>query len=176
MCHGLFVFLLCLYYNRMFVGNSPSLRMKWEKNNKNAKWIYITCRITIGGDCTLLSWRNSSNVTISLPGEDERVLVLGPTPRWGCALWGMWSYGRVELRERVCWDWLRPMTSSLERLADRAWRSDVSKTKRNTAFALLLIELGYHMIEPRMKKCGVSCMWTITSVYCVRSVIELCMN
>lgn len=67
----------------------------------------------------LLSCRNSSSVTISLPGEDGRVLVLRPTTRCGCALWGMWSYGRVELRDRVCCDWLRPMTSSLERLAER---------------------------------------------------------
>lgn len=89
--------------------------------------------LTTGGDFMLLSCRNSSSVTISLPGEDGRVLLLTP-PRCGWALWGIWSYGRVELRDRVGCDWLRPMTSSLERLAERIWRSDVSKTDRNIGF------------------------------------------
>ncbi len=79
----------------------------------------------------MLSCRNSSSVTISLPGEDGRVLVLTPPPRCGWALWGVWSYGRVELRDRVCCDWLRPTTSLLERLAERPLQSDVSKTGRN---------------------------------------------
>lgn len=77
----------------------------------------------------MLSCRNSSSVTISLPGEAGRVLLLTPPPRCGWALWGVWSYGRVELRDRVSCDWLRPVTSSLERLAERPWRSEKSEKK-----------------------------------------------
>ena len=87
--------------------------------------------ITIGGEFILLSCRNSSSVTISLPGEDGRVIDLTRIPRCGWALCGMWSYGRVELRARAWCDWLRPMTSSLERLAERPWWSDVSKMDIN---------------------------------------------
>lgn len=80
-----------------------------------------TCHIlTTGGDFLLLSCRNSSSVTISLPGEEVRGLFLTPPPRCGWALCGVWSYGRVELRDNDCCDWLRPMTSSLDRLAERA--------------------------------------------------------
>lgn len=39
--------------------------------------------LTIGGDLRLLSCRNSSSVTISLPGDDGPVLALVPPPRCG---------------------------------------------------------------------------------------------
>lgn len=72
----------------------------------------------------LLSWRNCSSVTISLPGDAGRVLALLPPPCCGWALWGVCSYGRVELRDSVCCDWPRPTTSSLDRLVEKTWRSE----------------------------------------------------
>lgn len=82
----------------------------------------------------MLSCRNSSSVTISLPGEAVRALRRGPAPRCGWALCGVWSYGSVELRDGVC---ECPVKSSLERLAERGCRSEVSEaiTQRSSSLS-----------------------------------------
>lgn len=61
---------------------------------RGVKTLLVLKQLTVGGDRALLSCKNCSRVTISLPGEDGRREV----GRWEEREAGVASQGRVELR------------------------------------------------------------------------------